>query len=216
MTIFCQNLRKYRTMRQMGANELADASGLSESHIRNLESGRRTPTSQSLTKLANALQIPVGCLISESTAPELKTLSKLSHYNMHSISRNDLDLLTTTIGHMAMRRTMTANQLMGQRLRSLRTERGFSQKELAKILEVSPSYIANMESGHTAIPILLLQQLCDILGIEPHQIFRDVSYEDGLLMLEQFMTEFEKRLPPEEYDQIKRAYFLLLNNFEYQ
>ena len=44
-------------------------------------------------------------------------------------------------------------EIFGRRLKSLRRKTGFSQKELANILNVSPSTVSNYESGISLPPL---------------------------------------------------------------
>lgn len=215
-SIFCRNLRKYRALRTMTAGELAEKASLSEAHVRHLELGNRAPTLQSLVKLANALHVPAQCLFEDSEPASTDTLNQLSYYNMHSLTKEELNALALTIECLTERTETPMDQLIGIRLRDIRMNRGISQKELAKILEVNPSYVANMECGHTAISISVLQKLCTILDIKAHQLLCDVSYDDQLLMLNQLMADSEQQMSPERYELVRRAYILLLNSFEQQ
>lgn len=69
------NIRKWRIKRKMTQKDLADASGVSQSHIGNLEKGRRSIRIGTLLILAKALNVKVGELITV-TEDGFKTTSK--------------------------------------------------------------------------------------------------------------------------------------------
>ncbi|MGB1361403.1 MAG: helix-turn-helix domain-containing protein [Alphaproteobacteria bacterium] len=49
----------------------------------------------------------------------------------------------------------------GQNLRNLRTKHNTSQKELAKVLGVSPAYLSALERGNRGIPsVEILERIC--------------------------------------------------------
>ncbi|TGU44096.1 XRE family transcriptional regulator, partial [Mesorhizobium sp. M00.F.Ca.ET.186.01.1.1] len=58
-------LKHYRKLRNFTLKDLEDASGVSQSYIHRLESGKRTsPTLEKLLQLSKALRIPDSVLIS--------------------------------------------------------------------------------------------------------------------------------------------------------
>ncbi len=54
---------------------------------------------------------------------------------------------------------------LGYRLKMLRVSGGVKQKDLAKQLEVSQSYISDLESGRRMIPTETLFQLAEIFSV---------------------------------------------------
>ena len=56
---------------------------------------------------------------------------------------------------------MYSNQLFGERLRTLRKQRGEKQQELAEFLGVKPNQIGEMENGRKASTFSKLAQLCE-------------------------------------------------------
>ena len=69
------NIRKWRIKRKMTQKDLAEASGVSQSHIGNLEKGRRSIRIGTLLILAKALDVKVGELVTV-TEDGFKTTSK--------------------------------------------------------------------------------------------------------------------------------------------
>ena len=70
----------------------------------------------------------------------------------------------------------------GQRLRSLRAERGIAMKDMAKALGVSPAYLSALEHGHRGRPNRrFVHQVCQFFGIiwdeaEELQVLADRSH----------------------------------------
>ena len=69
------NIRKWRIKRKMSQKDLAEASGISQAHIGNLERHRRSLTISTFLMLAKALDVKVGELITV-TEDGFKTTSK--------------------------------------------------------------------------------------------------------------------------------------------
>lgn len=60
---------------------------------------------------------------------------------------------------------------VGERIRLLREEAGYSQNELAGLAGVSQTHIRRVELGQAGITVDKLQQVCDILGISLKEFF---------------------------------------------
>ena len=70
---------------------------------------------------------------------------------------------------------------MGVRLRSLRAERGLSQVALANALELSPSYLNQLEQNQRPLTVAVLLKISRALGVDIQQFS-----EDEEARLEQF------------------------------
>ncbi len=57
--------------------------------------------------------------------------------------------------------------LVGARLRHLREDRGLSQAELARLLEISPSYLNQIERDHRPLTVSVLLKLTESFGVDP-------------------------------------------------
>lgn len=60
---------------------------------------------------------------------------------------------------------------IGDRIKSLRQERGYSQKELAKVLNISPSCLSKYETNKSQIPPETLISIADTLNVSLDYIF---------------------------------------------
>lgn len=66
---------------------------------------------------------------------------------------------------------MNFNKLFSENLRSLRTERKYTQKDIAEKLDISPSTYANWEQGRREPSINDIYNLLIALEIEPNELF---------------------------------------------
>lgn len=61
----------------------------------------------------------------------------------------------------------------GERLRQLRTERGFTQEEMALRADITTSYYGQVERGTANPTIGMLDKICDVMGIPITDIFNE-------------------------------------------
>jgi len=59
----------------------------------------------------------------------------------------------------------------GERLRTLRKAKEFSQEELALRCDLDRSYVGGVERGERNISLLNIQKIADALGISPKEFF---------------------------------------------
>jgi transcriptional regulator with XRE-family HTH domain len=58
-----------------------------------------------------------------------------------------------------------AGQIVGQEIRRARADAGLSQAELARRLDISPSYISNLEAGRVNVTVGQLANIAGALGV---------------------------------------------------
>jgi transcriptional regulator with XRE-family HTH domain len=66
-----------------------------------------------------------------------------------------------------------AKTFMGVRLRSLRAERGLTQAALAQALELSPSYLNQIEQDQRPLTVAVLLKIHRVLGVDIQQFSED-------------------------------------------
>lgn len=81
------------------------------------------------------------------------------------------------------------NASVGQRLRELRTQRGTSQAELARVLGVSASYLNLIEKGRRTVQLPLLWKVLRILEVEPEPFISSLSEQRVEENLAQLLDE---------------------------
>ena len=67
--------------------------------------------------------------------------------------------------------------LIGSRLRSRREDLGISLRQFARDLEVSASFISQLETGKTQPSVATLFTICSALGLSIEELFDDTSPE---------------------------------------
>ena len=72
---------------------------------------------------------------------------------------------------------------MHTRIRKAREDMGYTREKFAELLEVSVSYMAEVERGRTGISVKMLIKICRVLGLSADYIlFGEVAGEDTLRM----------------------------------
>ncbi len=61
----------------------------------------------------------------------------------------------------------------GEKLRTLREQRAFSLQQLGDMLEVSKTYVWEMEKGQKIPNIAMLTKICDIFNVPCDKLIRD-------------------------------------------
>ena len=67
------------------------------------------------------------------------------------------------------------NQALGQALRKLRTERGWSQAELALRVDMDRNYLSLIELGRSSPSVRMLMRLCAALDVQAADVLGDVE-----------------------------------------
>ena len=83
---------------------------------------------------------------------------------------------------------------LGERVRTLRHQRGITRKALAQHAKVSERYLAQLEVGRGNISIVLLRRIARAIGLPVTQLVHEGADTPLDLVL---LTQFLERLPPE-------------------
>ena len=67
------------------------------------------------------------------------------------------------------------NQALGQALRKLRTERGWSQAELALRVDMDRTYLSLIELGRSSPSVRMLMRLCAALDVQAADLLDDLE-----------------------------------------
>ena len=84
---------------------------------------------------------------------------------------------------------------MYMRIRKAREELGYTREKFAEKLEVSVSYLAELERGRTGISVKMLIKVCDVLGLSADYILFGEERSEDALMLDKIHRIEEKYLP---------------------
>jgi XRE family aerobic/anaerobic benzoate catabolism transcriptional regulator len=83
---------------------------------------------------------------------------------------------------------------LGERVRTLRNQRGMTRKALAQHAKVSERYLAQMEAGKGNCSIVLLRRIARAIGLPVTQLVHEGNDPPLDLVL---LTQFLERLPPD-------------------
>ena len=88
---------------------------------------------------------------------------------------------------------------MYRRIRKAREDLGYTREKFAELLDVSVSYMAEVERGRTGISVKMLVKICNVLGLSAdYVLFGEARGEDTLLL--------------DRIKRLDRKYLPLLNN----
>lgn len=155
--LFGAKLRHVRRLYRLTQSEVADYLSLaSYTYINRLEADQRSP--------ALTLVVRLALLFGQATDYFLRDTIPVEEARPSTIS-------ALTIGDRPMR-------LLGAKLQALRSQRGWSQTELARQLGLShPGYVNNLEAGRRAPSIDLIVQIADLFGVTTDYLLRDDTPE---------------------------------------
>lgn len=81
------------------------------------------------------------------------------------------------------------------RIRSAREKMGYTRERFAEALDVSVSYLAELERGRTGISVKLLKKVCLVLGLSADYILFGKERTTDALLLDKIHRLDEKYLP---------------------
>lgn len=96
---------------------------------------------------------------------------------------------------------------LGERVRDARTRRGMTRKILARDSSVSERYLAQLETGHGNVSIILLRQIAHAMGLPLGDLVRE---EPDLPIELTLLTQYLGRLSPKKLSQARSV---LMNVF---
>ena len=86
---------------------------------------------------------------------------------------------------------------VGARIRQAREAKKLSQLHLAEILNVSPSYLSNIETGKQNMSIMVLYNLCNALEVTADWILRNNSPEATAITISEISSLLDDCTPNE-------------------
>ena len=84
---------------------------------------------------------------------------------------------------------------MYMRIRKAREDLGYTREKFAEKLDVSVSYLAELERGRTGISVKMLVKVCNVLGLSADYILFGNDRQDDTLRLDAIHRIDEKYLP---------------------
>ena len=81
------------------------------------------------------------------------------------------------------------------RIRRAREKLGYTREQFAEKLEVSVSYLAELERGRTGISVKLLIKVCEVLGLSADYVLFGEERDSDALLLDKIHRIDKKYLP---------------------
>jgi len=83
--------------------------------------------------------------------------------------------------------------ILGRAIRTLRVKKGLSQKELARLSDITPSFLSQVEGDHRAASLTVLRRISEALKVAPEVLMWEaVELPEGLSEEDRRMCEFAK------------------------
>lgn len=73
---------------------------------------------------------------------------------------------------------MDLKQMIGARIKEIRTKKGITQEQLSERMEINPKYLSSIERGKENPTLNTLIRLSESLGVDLSEIFRFIQIED--------------------------------------
>lgn len=84
---------------------------------------------------------------------------------------------------------------MYMRIRKAREDMGYTREKFAELLDVSVSYLAEVERGRTGVSVKMLIKICNVLGLSADYVLFGEERNTDTLLLEKINRVDEKYLP---------------------
>ena len=84
---------------------------------------------------------------------------------------------------------------MYMRIRKAREDMGYTRERFAELLDVSVSYMAEVERGRTGISVKMLTKICNVLGLSADYILFGTERKEDAIRLDSIHRIDEKYLP---------------------
>lgn len=84
---------------------------------------------------------------------------------------------------------------MHTRIRKAREDQGYTRERFAEKLDVSVSYLAELERGRTGISVKMLVKVCRLLGLSADYVLFGESHCDNSMRIDAIQRLDDKYLP---------------------
>lgn len=84
---------------------------------------------------------------------------------------------------------------MYTRIRKAREDMGYTREKFAELLDVSVSYMAEVERGRTGISVKMLIKICKLLGLSADYILFGEKRDSDIQLLEKIKQIDNKYIP---------------------
>ena len=81
------------------------------------------------------------------------------------------------------------------RIRKAREDAGYAREKFAELLDVSVSYLAEVERGRSTVSVKTLIKICNLLGLSADYVLFGESRDEDSMRLDKLRRLDEKYLP---------------------
>jgi transcriptional regulator with XRE-family HTH domain len=99
---------------------------------------------------------------------------------------------------------MDARKLLGRRIKELRQRRGFTQEQLAEIININPKYLSSIERGEENPTLELFLRLAKGLKVELYEIFEFTQEAEQPAQLRRKLERLITEISEEELVRVVR------------
>lgn len=85
--------------------------------------------------------------------------------------------------------------MLHTRIRKAREDMGYTREQFAEKLDVSVSYMAEVERGRTGISVKMLIKICDLLGLSADYILFGTNRDSDSTILDKIHRIDDKYIP---------------------
>lgn len=151
-----RTIRSLRIARAWTLEQASEAIDLDPRHLQRIERGKVSPSAATLVRIADSLHVHVGALVESVVAPGTRP-------------PEDVQEPPSTA---APDDTASLPARLGQRIATLRRERGWTQARLANDAQVTEQYVQRVESGRQNPSIRVVGQIARALGVTLSELVR--------------------------------------------
>lgn len=80
---------------------------------------------------------------------------------------------------------------IGDNIKYLREERNYSQRELAKVLNITPGTVSKYEKGTNQVPIDMLASIADVFGVSIDYLVGRTSMKRDMSVLDEKYSRYD-------------------------
>lgn len=85
--------------------------------------------------------------------------------------------------------------MLHMRIRQAREQQGYTREQFAEKLDVSVSYLAEVERGRTGISVKMLVRICDLLGLSADYVLFGEERKTDAMLLDKIHRIDDKYIP---------------------
>lgn len=110
-----------------------------------------------------------------------------------------------------MQKEKTVEQMIGQRIKKLRKEKGYTQQQFSEIIGLSTNYLSDIERGKSSARLDKLVAIINALECSADDVFAD-AIKFGYKIKVSRLSEKLELLPPEEREKALAVLEALISN----